>query len=147
MIVASYLKSVSSYLVRPSGLMNLLPPCVHGETDQIVGADPEQLLRLHASSVLAETENGIKYNLQFNFQYITSCPHLMMAYSTVSDVMNWKAICSLSLGLASFRSMAGNPVNPVSFQLDCGYWDGGLELDNKVLSEIEIGIDIEEEIE
>ena len=79
MIVASYLKSVSSYLVRPSGLMNLLPPCVHGETDQIVGADPEQLLCLHASSVLAETENGIKYNLQFNFQYITSCPHLMMA--------------------------------------------------------------------
>ena len=45
----------------------------------------------------------------------------MMAYWTLSDVMNWKAIFSLSLGLASFRSMAGNPVNPVSFQLDCGY--------------------------
>jgi hypothetical protein len=68
----------------------------------------------------------------------------MMAYSNLSDVMNWKAVC---LGLASFRSMAGNHV---FLQLDCGYWDGGLELDNKVLSEIEIGIDnidIEEEIE
>ena len=71
----------------------------------------------------------------------------MMAYSNLSDVINWKAVCSLSLGLASFRSMAANPVNPVSFQLDCGYWDRGLELDNKVLSEIELGIDIEEEIE
>ena len=54
MCIRDSLKSVSSYLVRPSGLVNLHPPCVHGETDQIVGADPEQLLRLLASSVLAE---------------------------------------------------------------------------------------------
>ena len=38
--------SVPSYLVRPNGLLNLLPPCVHGKAEQIVGADSEQLLRL-----------------------------------------------------------------------------------------------------
>ena len=126
MIVVSYLKSVSSYLVRPSGLMNLLPPCVHGETDQIVGADPEQLLCLHASSILADTENGIKYNLQYNGKCIRSCPHLMMASSNLSDMINSTAVCILILGLASFRSMAANPG---VVQLDCSYWDG--ELDTK----------------
>ena len=134
-------------MIKPVGDLGRAP-AVTGLSSDEASAICERSCQLSAAAaVLAETENGIKYNLQFNFQYITSCPHLMMAYSNLSDVINWKAVCSLSLGLASFRSMAANPVNPVSFQLDCGYWDGGLELDNKVLSEIEIGIDIEEEIE
>ena len=56
----------------------------------------------------------------------------MMASSNLSDMMNWKAVCILTLALASFRSMAGNPVLvPASFLVDCSYWDRGLELDTK----------------
>ena len=34
------------YLLRHVGLGQLLPLGLHGEADQVVGADPEQLLRL-----------------------------------------------------------------------------------------------------
>ena len=34
--------------------------------------------------------------LQFNCKYITSYPHLTMASSNLSDVMNWKAVCILT---------------------------------------------------
>ena len=50
----------------------------------------------------------------------------MMASSNLSDMMNSTAVCILTLGLASFRSMAGNPG---VVQLDCSYWDG--EVDTK----------------
>ena len=55
----------------------------------------------------------------------------MMASSNLSDMMNWKAVCILTLALASFRSMVGNPVLvPASFLVDCSYWDRGLDDEN-----------------
>ena len=114
-------------MIKPVGDLGRAP-AVTGQSSDEASAICERSCQLSAAAaaVLAETENGIKYNLQYNGKCIRSCPHLMMASSNLSDMMNSTAVCILTLGLASFRSMAANPG---VVQLDCSYWDG--ELDTK----------------
>ena len=115
-------------MIKPVGDLGRAP-AVTGQSSDEASAICERSCQLSAAAaaVLAETENGIKYNfLQYNSKCIRSCPHLMMASSNLSDMINSTAVCILILGLASFRSMAANPG---VVQLDCSYWDG--ELDTK----------------
>ena len=113
-------------MIEPVGDLGRAPAVTGQSSDEALAICERSCQLSAAAAVLAETENGIKYNLQYNSKCIRSCPHLMMASSNLSDMMNSTAVCILTLGLASFRSMAGNPG---VVQLDCSYWDG--ELDTK----------------